>query len=330
MNQYHYSYESSFSHPRKRNAAYYRSRARQALSRCYWWALLAAFLASLLGGLTTSGGISLDTNFSSSGGKVNIGVGDQELVQSITSAMQTGDFTDIMRRISPFFLVFLIGCATAFVVSILFSVFISSPIKVGYQRYNLNVIDGNGTRIAPMFGYFKRAYGKSIGLNLLHGILLTLPILPALAMFLVWFLPWMWNGLSTLENMRSLSLLFVEAFSRILLLSALSLIGSIVQLVLQYRYAFAFMILAEYPRMGVIAALRSSASLMRGKKWKLFCLRFSFIGWILLACCTCGIGFIFLTPYMQAAEAAFYDDIANRAAARETDFPSLDPNDYMV
>ena len=46
--------------------------------------------------------------------------------------------------------------------------------------------------------------------------------------------------------------------------------------------------------------------------------------------CTFGIGVIFLTPYINAAVAAFYDDIANRAAAREVEFPSLDPNDYIV
>jgi hypothetical protein len=49
---------------------------------------------------------------------------------------------------------------------------------------------------------------------------------------------------------------------------------------------------------------------------------------LLAVCCTCGIGVFFLSPYMYAADAAFYDDIANRAAARETEFPSVDPNDY--
>ena len=92
-----------------------------------------------------------------------------------------------------------------------------------------------------------------------------------------------------------------------------------------------FLILAEYPEISAIDALRNSASLMRGNKWRLFCLQISFIGWVLLAgCCTCGIGVMFLTPYMSAANAAFYDDIANRAAARETEFPSLDPNDYIA
>ena len=49
---------------------------------------------------------------------------------------------------------------------------------------------------------------------------------------------------------------------------------------------------------------------------------------------TCGIGavagVIILNPYMYAASAAFYDDAANREAARQAEFPSLDPEDYKV
>jgi uncharacterized membrane protein len=116
-----------------------------------------------------------------------------------------------------------------------------------------------------------------------------------------------------------------------------SIATALVQTVVQYRYAFCFMILAEYPEIGVLDALRNSADLMRGNKWRYFCLNISFIGWFLLialvACSTCGIGAIgalFLQPYVNAASAAFYDDIANRRAADDVEFPSIDPNDYTV
>ena len=53
---------------------------------------------------------------------------------------------------------------------------------------------------------------------------------------------------------------------------------------------------------------------LRGNKWRLFCLLFSFIGWSLLVC---GISFalffvgqLFLCPYQNAALAAFYRDIS--------------------
>lgn len=43
-----------------------------------------------------------------------------------------------------------------------------------------------------------------------------------------------------------------------------------------------------------------------GKRWKLFCLQLSFIGWAILAACTLGIGYFGLIPYIQLAVIAFY------------------------
>lgn len=51
-----------------------------------------------------------------------------------------------------------------------------------------------------------------------------------------------------------------------------------------------------------------SQKMMSGKKWKLFCLHFSFIGWLILAAFTFGIGIIFLAPYFYAAQTEFFKD----------------------
>lgn len=325
MNQNYQSYESDFSRPRRRDAAYYRARAREALRPCYWWALLASFLASLLGGLSSNAPSFEFNSGSSSNSGVKINMSGEELAQNITEAVQTGDFTEVFGFFTPFLMIFLVAFAFALLFSTLFSIFVSSPIKLGYRRYNLNVIDGKGTQIGVLFSYFKRGYGKSIGLNLLYGFIMLLVSLPTLAAG-AWFFISVYNALIR-DGMAGL---FLQVLPSALTVSVVSLVCSILSIVLQYRYAFCFMILAEYPQMGVVSALRSSANLMRGKKWRLFCLRFSFIGWILLTFCTCGIGMFFLIPYMQAADAAFYDDIANRVAAKEAEFPSIDPNDYMA
>ena len=50
--------------------------------------------------------------------------------------------------------------------------------------------------------------------------------------------------------------------------------------------------------------------MMRGNKWKFFCLNLSFIGWAFLCVFTFGIGLLWLMPYMENAFIAFYD-IAN-------------------
>ncbi|MBM4152672.1 MAG: DUF975 family protein, partial [Kiritimatiellaceae bacterium] len=77
-------------------------------------------------------------------------------------------------------------------------------------------------------------------------------------------------------------------------------------------YSMTFYILAEDPTAGPLDAITRSKEMMRGHKWKYFCLSCRFIGWILLAICTLGIGFLWLGPYMQTTFAHFYDDVRPR------------------
>ena len=62
-------------------------------------------------------------------------------------------------------------------------------------------------------------------------------------------------------------------------------------------------------------AIGRSKELMMGNKWRLFCLQLSFIGWNLLCVLTLGIGYLWLTPYQNAAETAFYLEVTGRADA---------------
>lgn len=52
--------------------------------------------------------------------------------------------------------------------------------------------------------------------------------------------------------------------------------------VIMLRYAMAPYLLADYPDDGAGAAVNRSVEMMRGRKWELFKLQFSFIGWYLL------------------------------------------------
>jgi len=72
-----------------------------------------------------------------------------------------------------------------------------------------------------------------------------------------------------------------------------------------YSYSMAPYLMAKDPSLSPTAAIRMSKELMRGKKMELFILQLSFIGWSFLCLFTCGIGYIFLAPYTQTAEAAF-------------------------
>ena len=79
-------------------------------------------------------------------------------------------------------------------------------------------------------------------------------------------------------------------------------------LIKSYSYAMTMYLKSKNPKFGANEAITLSRKMMDGKKWKLFCLHLSFIGWMFVCVFTLGIGFIFLLPYMQASTIAFYED----------------------
>ena len=76
-----------------------------------------------------------------------------------------------------------------------------------------------------------------------------------------------------------------------------------------YSYSMSMYIRNDQPSLEAGECITKSREMMDGHKWRLFCLDMSFIGWILLCILSFGIGFIWLTPYMQTARTAFYEDL---------------------
>lgn len=80
-------------------------------------------------------------------------------------------------------------------------------------------------------------------------------------------------------------------------------------IIASYSYAMTSFVLADNPEMSANEAIRESKRLMKGNKWKFFCLQLSFIGLMIIGALTLGIGLIWIIPYQQATYAAFYRDI---------------------
>ncbi len=76
-----------------------------------------------------------------------------------------------------------------------------------------------------------------------------------------------------------------------------------------YSYAMVYFILADNEAISPLEAIAKSKEMMRGNRWKLFCLGLRFIGWGILCLLTLGIGFLWMLPYLYVAFAQFYDDI---------------------
>jgi uncharacterized membrane protein len=68
-------------------------------------------------------------------------------------------------------------------------------------------------------------------------------------------------------------------------------------------------VMEDDKEIGYLDAMKRSVDLMKGHKAKLFWLNLSFIGWIILAILTFGIGLLLLLPYINTTLAYFYEDL---------------------
>ena len=85
-----------------------------------------------------------------------------------------------------------------------------------------------------------------------------------------------------------------------------------------FSYALTPYIIMDEPELTARQAITRSCEIMEGRRWKLFCLYLSFIGWGILSLLTFGIGFLWLVPYMNASIAAFYEDARAEYEASKT------------
>lgn len=74
----------------------------------------------------------------------------------------------------------------------------------------------------------------------------------------------------------------------------------------QYEYAMIPYLLAEDSSLSMDEAFSTTKQMMTGNKFNLFILELSFILWNILCIFTCGIGYLFLNPYLLATYTQFY------------------------
>lgn len=80
-------------------------------------------------------------------------------------------------------------------------------------------------------------------------------------------------------------------------------------IVKSYAYAMTPYVMNDRPDLDADDCIHESRMMMKGYKWKLFCLDLSFIGWAILCILTLGIGFLWLQPYVEASHAKFYEEL---------------------
>ena len=106
---------------------------------------------------------------------------------------------------------------------------------------------------------------------------------------------------------------FVRVFLALLLVGICEVVGfvllivpGIIAILMFSQTAF---ILKDDPQISAVEAMKRSKQMMDGHKMELFVIQLSFIGWFILAMLTCGIGLLFLYPYIYATMAHYYEDL---------------------
>lgn len=189
---------------------------------------------------------------------------------------------------------------TITVVSILLGIVLGGALQLGMAHYFTNLTANRPASFRNLFARFD-ILGKALWMKIVTGFYILLwtltGVIPAtVAAYLL--------TMGMAQALPGFALLF-------------GMIGAIPGVVAIYRYAMVPYLIAEFPDLLVRDAMKESKRLMDGNKWRLFCLNLSFIGWALMAfLLTMGFGSFILTPYMQAAEAAFYLKVTGRENLR--------------
>ena len=133
---------------------------------------------------------------------------------------------------------------------------------------------------------------------------------------------WVFKSGNYLNVVKTMFLMNLKIFLWSLLLFIPGIIKS-------YQYYMIPYILAENPGIDSKRAFELSKEMTDGEKFDIFWLGLSFIGWILLGTLACGIGVLFVEPYIQATFAELYqvmrDKVHNSGFSDYSELPGFFP-----
>jgi len=181
--------------------------------------------------------------------------------------------------------------------SSLYSFLITGPLALGYAMLGISIFRGMEASVAEVFYGFER-FLKSLGLYLLMNLFILLWAFPVIIGAII---------VAAALGANYETFIYGSGAGMIVLAVIFMIILCIPAYIAYYRYSMSFYILADNPDIGPLEAIRQSKAMMKGNKWKFFCLQLSFIGWGILSCFTFFILMLWITPYMQVSAVAFYD-----------------------
>lgn len=179
----------------------------------------------------------------------------------------------------------------------------------GTARFFLNLACRKQPKVSDIFYGYTHQFKKTFLLSALLTLVPTVLQLPLDISDMI--------GLTAIaESMSPMALGILR-----IVLVLLSLIGLIVYFPISFMLSQVFYLSQYYPEYNTKQTLQLSMQMMKGHKWRLFCLSVSFVPLLLLGVLTACIGFLWIVPYMQATETEFFLDLINpQPEQQETNF----------
>lgn len=179
-----------------------------------------------------------------------------------------------------------------------FSSLFTTIFQAGSALFCLNLACGREARISDIFYGYRYAFRKSFSISAVYVLISQLYLIPA----------------------NVLNYYVRQEFDpeRIVLWSAILVVGAILFIPLSLCVSQSFYLLLDFPDQSAGELIKLSVRIMEGQKGRLFILRLSFLPLMVLSLFTIGVGNLFLTPYMNVTYALFFLKLMHsRAEASE-------------
>lgn len=165
---------------------------------------------------------------------------------------------------------------------------VSIILSCGLYRIHLKLARKETPAFSDVFYCFKRRPDRFLLGGLLLVILSLVCLLPGIVC-------------SVLAIFSSYALFFIGI--------PLTLAGTVGIIIVSLKYSQVFLLLTDNDSISVVEAFRQSNRMMQHNKGRLFYINLSFLGWSFLCLLSCGIGYLWLSPYMRQVSIEFYRDI---------------------
>lgn len=106
-------------------------------------------------------------------------------------------------------------------------------------------------------------------------------------------------------------------FTNLIIAIILGIVGICIYVPLSLAFSISFFLMLDFPQHGAKEILRLSLRTMKGHKRRLFYIQLSFFPLMLLCILSFGIGFLWLTPYMQMTYTYFFLDVMQPATQEQ-------------